>query len=74
MPPSPAATCCRWSWAETLAAAPRAIPREPAGIARRALARTADLFSGKDFVYRRDGEEFTLYSIGPDLKDDGGKR
>jgi hypothetical protein len=33
----------------------------------------ADPFSGKDFVYRRDGEGWVLYSVGPNLKDDGGK-
>ena len=31
-----------------------------------------DPFSGKDFVYRRHGEGFKLYSIGQDLEDDGG--
>lgn len=32
-----------------------------------------DIFSGKDFVYKRDGQGFVLYSIGPNLKDEGGK-
>jgi hypothetical protein len=32
-----------------------------------------DPFSGRDFVYRRDGEGFILYSIGSDLKDNGGR-
>jgi len=31
-----------------------------------------DPFSGKDFVYRREGAGDLLYSIGPDLKDNGG--
>ncbi len=31
-----------------------------------------DPFSGQDFVYRRQGEGFILYSIGQDLEDDGG--
>ena len=31
-----------------------------------------DPFSGKDLLYRRDGEGWVLYSVGPDLKDDGG--
>jgi hypothetical protein len=31
-----------------------------------------DPFGGKDFVYRREGKGYLLYSIGPDLKDDGG--
>jgi len=32
-----------------------------------------DRFSGKPFVYRRQGNSFLLYSIGQDLKDDGGR-
>ncbi|MCE5324729.1 hypothetical protein LLG46_15645 [bacterium] len=32
-----------------------------------------DIFSGNDFVYRPNGSGFLLYSIGEDLKDDGGK-
>lgn len=31
-----------------------------------------DPFSGKDFIYKRQGKGFLLYSIGPNLKDDGG--
>jgi len=31
-----------------------------------------DPFSGKDFIYRCEGEGFILYSIGQDLEDDGG--
>jgi len=31
-----------------------------------------DVFSGKPFVYRRQGSRYTLYSIGPDGEDDGG--
>jgi hypothetical protein len=31
-----------------------------------------DLFSGNDFVYRPAGDHFTLYSVGPNLRDDGG--
>jgi len=31
-----------------------------------------DPFSGKDFVYKREGNGFLLYSIGENLKDDGG--
>jgi len=33
-----------------------------------------DPFSGRDFVYHRKGGGFVLYSIGPDLRDDGGVR
>ena len=31
-----------------------------------------DPFTGKDFIYRPKGKGFILYSIGPNLKDDGG--
>jgi hypothetical protein len=33
----------------------------------------SDPFSGKPFAYKRVGEDFTLYSFGINLKDDGGK-
>ena len=32
-----------------------------------------DPFSGKDFVYKRSGDTFTLYSVADNLKDDGGQ-
>lgn len=32
-----------------------------------------DPFSGKPFIYKRDKSGFVIYSIGSDLKDDGGK-
>lgn len=32
-----------------------------------------DPFRGRDFVYRRKGETFTLYSVAENLKDDGGR-
>lgn len=32
-----------------------------------------DPFTGEPLVYQRRGQGFALYSIGPDLKDDGGK-
>jgi hypothetical protein len=31
-----------------------------------------DPFSGKPFLYRREGAGYLVYSVGPDLKDDGG--
>jgi hypothetical protein len=31
-----------------------------------------DPFTGRPFVYRREGTGFKLYSLGPNLKDDGG--
>jgi hypothetical protein len=32
-----------------------------------------DPFSGKDFIYKRRDKGFVLYSVGPDMKDDGGR-
>jgi hypothetical protein len=32
-----------------------------------------DPFSDKDFIYRRQAKGFILYSVGPDMKDDGGR-
>jgi hypothetical protein len=43
----------------------------PAGYLK-ALA--SDPFSGKPFAYKRVGEDFMLYSFGPDCDDDGGTR
>lgn len=31
-----------------------------------------DPFSDKDFIYKKQAKGFTLYSVGPDMKDDGG--
>ena len=31
-----------------------------------------DIFSGEPFGYRRDGDGYVLWSVGPDLHDDGG--
>jgi type II secretory pathway pseudopilin PulG len=33
---------------------------------------TADPYTGKPVIYRKDGDDFLLYSIGPDCRDDGG--
>jgi hypothetical protein len=32
-----------------------------------------DPFNGRDFIYGRKGKGFILYSVGPDMKDNGGK-
>jgi hypothetical protein len=32
-----------------------------------------DPFSEKDFIYKRQTKGFLLYSVGPDMKDDGGR-
>ncbi|MCH7988179.1 MAG: hypothetical protein IID46_03395, partial [Planctomycetes bacterium] len=42
--------------------APRYIPKVP-----------TDLFSGRSFRYEADLEDFLLYSVGPNGKDDGGR-
>lgn len=34
---------------------------------------TEDPFCGKPFVYRQEGKGFLLYSVGPNLNDDGGR-
>jgi hypothetical protein len=31
-----------------------------------------DPFSGKDFIYRREGSGFVVYSVGPNMTDNGG--
>jgi hypothetical protein len=31
-----------------------------------------DPFSGKELIYRRQGQDYLLYSVGPNFKDDGG--
>ena len=31
-----------------------------------------DPFSGKELIYKKSGDGFILYSLGPDMKDDGG--
>jgi len=33
----------------------------------------ADPFSGQDFIYRKTGAGYLIYSIGPNMKDEGGK-
>jgi hypothetical protein len=45
----------------------------PTRLAALCAKRPMDVFSGKDFGYRLQGKGFVLYSIGDDLKDDGGK-
>jgi hypothetical protein len=45
----------------------------PAGLAALGPKRPQDVFSGKDFLYRRRGQGFVLYSIGENLQDDGGQ-
>lgn len=31
-----------------------------------------DLFSGKDLIYKQSGSGYTVYSVGSNLRDDGG--
>jgi hypothetical protein len=44
----------------------------PASLAVLGPKRPTDVFSGKDFIYRRQGQGFLLYSVGQNLQDDGG--
>lgn len=44
----------------------------PESLAAAGAARLLDPFSGKPLLCKAAGASFTLYSIGPDLKDDGG--
>lgn len=34
----------------------------------------ADLFTGKPLIFKRDGKACVVYSVGPNMKDDGGKK
>jgi hypothetical protein len=34
---------------------------------------SGDVFTGRPFIYRRTPEGFVLYSVGDNLKDDGGR-
>ncbi|MCA1946876.1 MAG: hypothetical protein LDL55_02010 [Armatimonadetes bacterium] len=47
-------------------AAPRTLGEAPADLA-------TDPFTGERFVYRADGPDFVVYSVGADLRDDGGQ-
>jgi hypothetical protein len=47
------------SYPETLTGLPWAVPEDP--------------FSGRPFIYRRQGAGFRLYSLGPDLEDNKGQ-
>lgn len=52
----------------------QALPRRLEEIAGRGgKSAFADPFSGYDLVYRRNGKEFSVYSVGHDGKDDGGE-
>ncbi|MCX7800380.1 MAG: hypothetical protein N2109_08580 [Fimbriimonadales bacterium] len=46
--------------------APRTLDAAPADLA-------TDPFTGRRFVYRADGPDFVVYSVGADLRDDGGQ-
>jgi len=48
-------------------------PAQLANLQRIDWPATKDLFSDADLVYRRSGSGFVLYSVGPDLTDNGGK-
>lgn len=44
----------------------------PNTLAQMGVESPEDPFTGKDFIYKPKGKGFILYSIGPNLKDDGG--
>lgn len=46
--------------------APRTLDAAPSDLA-------TDPFTGRRFVYRADGPDFVVYSVGADLRDDGGQ-
>jgi hypothetical protein len=48
----------------------RAAPRS---LSAYSTALTTDPFSGKQFIYRADGLDFDIYSVGKDFQDDGGE-
>lgn len=50
----------------------RARGQYPASLAALGAPRPVDVFTGRDFIYRREGQGFKLYSIGINLKDDKG--
>lgn len=45
----------------------------PASLGGYATGTTTDPYSGKPFIYKAAGAEYALYSVGPDLRDDGGE-
>jgi hypothetical protein len=45
----------------------------PAALAGTGLPAQEDVFAGKALHYRRQGQGFIVWSVGPNLKDDGGK-
>ncbi len=47
-------------------AAPKTVQTAPSEL-------TTDPFTGQSFVYRSDGPDFVVYSVGADLRDDGGQ-
>ncbi len=51
-----------------------AYPRKLSGLAPGWLKTLPkDVCSGKDFVYKRDGKGYVLYSVGRNMRDDGGR-
>lgn len=46
----------------------------PAELADVAAEDLQDPFTGKQLLYRREGESYVLYSVGENGKDDGGKK
>lgn len=56
-----------------VSAATKRTGRPPAAINRQWASMDVDPYSGRPFVYRAEGPEFVIYSVGPNLEDDGGE-
>lgn len=50
----------------------KASGRAPARVPTDLVRWNVDPFTGRPFVYRAEGKQFLIYSVGSDLKDDGG--
>lgn len=54
-------------------AAGKSTGEAPADLLEKAADNALDPFTGRPFIYRRAGREFRLYSVGEDMRDDGGE-
>lgn len=51
-----------------------AYPRKLSGLEPKWLKTVPkDICSGKDFIYKPSGRAYVLYSVGPNMRDDGGR-
>lgn len=54
-------------------AAGKSTGEAPADLLEASAENALDPFTGRPFIYRRAGREFRLYSVGEDMRDDGGE-